>query len=111
MIGALIPIFRVADAITSAGWYARLGFEITGKHRFAPDLPLFLFLERAGVQLYLSEHKGDAPKRSLAYFWVDDVDSVATDFGVKVSVEPWGREATLADPDGNRIRVATKHPS
>jgi hypothetical protein len=42
---SISPIFRVADGRVSAGWYARLGFTVTGEHRFAPDLPLYLFLD------------------------------------------------------------------
>jgi catechol 2,3-dioxygenase-like lactoylglutathione lyase family enzyme len=105
----LIPIFRVADATITAAWYERMGFVVAGEHRFAPGLPLYLFLERNGVQLHLSEHTGDAPPRSLAYFWVDDVDAVATAFGAEVEPQPWGREIELTDPDGNRVRVATPH--
>lgn len=107
MVEEMIPIFRVSEGFETAKWYARLGFEVVGEHRFAPGMPLFLFLSREGVRLYLSEHKGDAPKRSLAYFWVDDVDVVAAEFGVDVNEEPWAREISLTDPDGNRIRVAT----
>lgn len=104
---AIVPIFRVSNAKESARWYERLGFEVVGEHRFAPNLPLFLFLKRGDVDLYLSEHKGDAPKRSLAYLWVDDIDDVAAEFGSQIHVESWGREVTLVDPDGNRIRAAT----
>lgn len=42
----LVPIFRVADGRKAAQWYARLGFEVEGEHRFAPNLPLYLFLKR-----------------------------------------------------------------
>lgn len=103
----MVPIFRVSDAVSAARWYARLGFEIVGEHRFSPDLPLFLFLKRNGVQLYLSEHHGDAPPGSLVYFWVEDIDAVAAEFGVAVHAQPWAREIELTDPDGNRLRVAT----
>jgi len=34
----LIPIFHVKDGYETAKWYARLGFEIEGEHRFAPNL-------------------------------------------------------------------------
>ncbi len=107
MAEVMVPIFRVSDAFESASWYKRLGFDVVGEHRFAPGLPLFLFLKRGNVELYLSEHKGDAPKRSLAYFWVDDIDEIAMEFGEAIHAEPWGREVTLVDPDGNRIRAAT----
>jgi catechol 2,3-dioxygenase-like lactoylglutathione lyase family enzyme len=107
MAEAIVPIFRVSNASESAGWYQRLGFEVVGEHRFAPNLPQFLFLKRGDVDLYLSEHKGDAPKRSLAYLWVDDIDKVAAEFGAPIDTESWGREVALVDPDGNRIRAAT----
>lgn len=107
MAEEMVPIFKVTDAVASAKWYARMGFEIAGEHRFSPDLPLFLFLERDGVQLYLSEHRGDAPPGSLVYFWVEDVDAVAAEFGVAVDTQRWAREIELTDPDGNRLRVAT----
>jgi len=108
MAEALVPIFRVADASATAGWYERWGFTVTGEHRFAPDLPVYMFLERNGVELHLSEHTGDARPGTLVYFWVDDVEAVAAEFSEKVEIQPWAREITLMDPDGNRIRVATK---
>jgi catechol 2,3-dioxygenase-like lactoylglutathione lyase family enzyme len=107
VVEEMVPVFRVVDAVTAAQWYRRLGFEIVGEHRFGPDLPLYLFLERNQVRLHLSEHTGDAPPNSLVYFWVDDVDSVAAEFGVEVGDEPWAREIQLVDPDGNRLRVGT----
>jgi hypothetical protein len=45
---SISPIFRVADGRVSAEWYARLGFTVTGEHRCAPDLPLYLFLRMGG---------------------------------------------------------------
>ncbi len=104
----MIPIFRVVDATKAAEWYSRLGFTVTGEHRFAPGMPLYMFLERNGVELHLSEHTGDARPGTLVYFWVDDVDAVAAEFGVEVETQPWAREVKLMDPDGNRLRVATK---
>ena len=105
---ALVPIFRVSDAARTSEWYARWGFAVTGVHRFAPDLPAYMFIERNGVELHLSEHTGDARPGTLVYFWVDDVEAVAAEFRVEVDVQPWAREITLMDPDGNRIRVATR---
>lgn len=64
----MVPIFRVADGASTAAWYERLGFELVGEHRFAPDLPLYLFLGE----------------------------------------QPWAREIELTDPDGNRLRIATR---
>lgn len=110
MAEELVPIFRVSDANAAAAWYRRLGFEVVGEHRFAPDLPLYVFLRRGDVHLHLSEHRGDAPLRSLAYFSVDDVDLLARAVGAHVHDEPWGREFELTDLDGNRIRIGTPTP-
>lgn len=108
MAEALVPIFRVSDGKETAKWYGRMGFEVVGEHRFTPELPLYLFLERNGVQLHLSEHTGDARPNTLVYFWVDDVDTIAAEFAVAVRGQPWAREIELTDPDGNRLRVGTR---
>ena len=108
MAEEMVPIFRVADGLKSAEWYARLGFVIEGEHRFAPDLPLYLFLARGDLRLHLSEHLGDATPDSLVYLYVDDVDVIATEFGVSVEQQPWAREIALSDPDGNRLRIGQR---
>ncbi|MGI9622782.1 MAG: glyoxalase superfamily protein [Acidimicrobiales bacterium] len=110
MVEEMVPIFRVNNGLEAAKWYARLGFAVVGEHRFAPDLPLYLFLERNGVHLHLSEHTGDARPNTLVYFYVDDVDAVADVFGIEVEQTPWAREIELTDPDGNRLRVGTITP-
>lgn len=107
MAETIVPIFRATDALAAARWYARLGFEVTGVHQFAPDLPNYVFLRRGDLWLHLSEHEGDAPPSSVAYCWVDDVDRLADEFGVVPVAQPWGREIELTDPDGNRLRIAT----
>ena len=108
MTEQLVPIFRVTDARVTAKWYERLGFELEGEHQFAPNLPIYAFLRRGDILLHLSEHKGDATPHSLVYFYVDDVDAIAEEFGVAVTEQPWCREVSLTDPDGNRLRVGQK---
>ena len=110
MAEELVPIFRVRDAHETARWYARLGFELIGEHQFEPNFPYYVFLRRGDLHLHLSEHMGDAPPHSLCYFYVDDVDAVAAEFGVPVEEQPWAREVALTDPDGNRLRIGTVHP-
>lgn len=104
MAESMIPIFRVADAKKAAEWYRRMGFETTGEHRFEPGFPLYMFLERGEVQLHLSEHTGDARPGTLVYFWVDDVETIAVEFDAEID----DQEIELTDPDGNRLRIATK---
>lgn len=103
----LVPIFRVTDGRAAATWYARMGFAVTGEHQFEPGFPRYVFLQRGPVDLHLSEHLGDAPPESVAYFYVDEVDAIATEFGVAVKAQPWAREIELTDPDGNRLRIGT----
>lgn len=104
----LVPILHVADAREAAKWYTRLGFSVEGEHQFAPTMPIYAFLKRGDSQLHLSEHTGDAKPNTLTYFYVDDVDSIAQEFGSDVKEQPWGtREVWLTDPDGNRWRVGS----
>lgn len=104
----LVPIFRVRDGYETAKWYARLGFEVTGEHRFAPHMPVYLFLQRGNLHLHLSEHRGDAPIGTVVYFYVHDVDSIAAEFAVEVNQQPWAREVILTDPDGNVLRIGER---
>jgi hypothetical protein len=108
MTEQIVPIFRVADGIKSAKWYARFGFSIEGEHRFAPELPLYLFLVRGNSRLHLSEHLGDAKPESLVYFYVENVDEIASEFQVAITQQPWAREIALTDPDGNRLRIGQR---
>ena len=104
----VVPFLRVADAEASAGWYARLGFRIDWRHRFAPGLPLFIAMTNGEASIFLSEHTGDARPDTLLYLYVDDVDRLAVDFGVPTQDAQYGmREIELRDPDGNRLRVGT----
>ncbi len=105
MAEQLVPIFRVDNAHDVLPWYRRLGFESTGEHQFEPGFPLYVFLERGDVRLHLSEHTGDAPPASVVYFYVDEIDSIAAEFGVTVESQPWAREIELTDPCGNRLRI------
>ena len=108
MTEEMIPIFHVKDGYATAKWYARLGFEVEGEHRFAPTLPLYLFLKRGHIHLHLSEHKGDARPNTLVYFWVQDVDTIAAKFNAPITQQRWAREIQLTDPDGNRLRIGER---
>jgi hypothetical protein len=63
----------------------------------------------ATFRLYLSEHEGDAKPDGLCHLYVKNIDAVSEEFGVPVDEQGLaGRECHLADPDGNRLRVATR---
>ena len=105
----VIPILRVQDADIAVAWYKRLGFQQTSVHRFEPGFPAFVTIERGPMKLFLSEHKGDARPGTLIHLYVKDIDTVSEEFGIPVDEQGLaGRECDLIDPDGNRLRVATR---
>lgn len=107
----VVPVLYVDDAGRAVAWYERLGFAKEWQHRFEPGFPWFVSVARGGVRLYLSEHKGDARPDTLIHLYVANIDDVAAEFGLTVDEEGLaGRECALVDPDGNRLRVATRRP-
>jgi catechol 2,3-dioxygenase-like lactoylglutathione lyase family enzyme len=105
----VVPVLYVEDAARAIAWYRRLRFAKEWEHQFEPGFPWFVSVARGDVRLYLSEHKGDARPDTLFHLYVNDVDAVAAEFGVLVDDEGLaGRECALVDPDGNRLRVATR---
>jgi catechol 2,3-dioxygenase-like lactoylglutathione lyase family enzyme len=104
----VIPVLHVEDAARAVAWYRRLGFTKAWDHQFEPGFPWFVALSRGHIHLYLSEHKGDAPPNSLIHLSVDNIDTIAKEFGMAVDEKGLaGRECDLQDPEGNRLRVAT----
>ncbi|MDX6448960.1 MAG: hypothetical protein QOD08_1423 [Gaiellaceae bacterium] len=105
----VVPVLHTADAAVAVAWYERLGFEKEWEHQFEPGLPWFVSVARGNVHLYLSEHKGDARPNTLIHLYVGDIDRVSEEFGMPVDEEGLAdREVHLEDPDGNRLRVATR---
>ena len=104
-----MPVLHTEDADRSVAWYERLGFHKEWKHQFEPGFPSFVSVARGPIRLYLSEHKGDATPNTLIHLYVNDVDAVSNEFGIPVDDEGLaGRECHLTDPDGNRLRIATR---
>jgi catechol 2,3-dioxygenase-like lactoylglutathione lyase family enzyme len=109
MAEEVVPVLRVEDAARAVAWYERLGFGKEWEHRFEPGFPSFVSVARGELHIYLSEHKGDARPDTLIHLYVDDIDGVSEEFGIPVDEEGLaGREVQLEDPDGNRLRVATR---
>lgn len=93
----VVPVLYVEDAARAVAWYGRLGFAKEWEHQFERGLPWFVSAARGEVRLCLSEHKGGARPDTLIHLYVSAVDAVSNGFGVPI-----------ADPDGNRLRVATR---
>jgi catechol 2,3-dioxygenase-like lactoylglutathione lyase family enzyme len=104
-----VPVLYVEDAAGAVEWYRRLGFVKEWDHQFERGFPWFVSVARGKVRLYLSEHKGDARPNTLIHLYVEDIDAVSAEFGIPVDEAGLaGRECHLVDPDGNRLRVATR---
>ena len=105
----VVPVLYVEDEARAVAWYGRLGFVKEWGHQFEAGLPWFVSVARGDVRLYLSEHKDDARPDTLIHLYVNDIDAVSGEFEVPVDEAGLaGRECDLVDPDGNRLRVATR---
>lgn len=113
-----IPILRILDVAKAREFYCGfLGFAVTLEHRHEPALPMYMAVERAGLELHLSEHHGDASPGSTAFVWMAGVRDfhaeliAKTDGYGRPGLErlPWGDQMEVHDPFGNRIRFCQKH--
>lgn len=98
-----------SDVEASAGFYRRLGLA-----QIVANYPYYARLLSPEGDTTLSLHRAEATSRQASiHFEVEDVDGVVRDLekaGFEIECEPvdqpylW-REATLFDPDGNRIFI------
>ncbi len=107
-----VPILRIFDEDKARAFYLEfLGFRLDWEHRFEPDLPLYMGIERAGLTLHLSEHHGDATPGSAVFVWMTGIDQLHAELAAKrygynrpgIQEQPWGRGLTVTDPFANRI--------
>ncbi|WP_288588047.1 glyoxalase superfamily protein [uncultured Methylobacterium sp.] len=112
------PILRIFDVAKAREFYCGfLGFAVTLEHRHEPGLPLYMAVERAGLELHLSEHHGDASPGSTAFVRMTGVrdfhaELIAKNYGYgRPGLErlPWGDQMEVHDPFGNRIRFCQAH--
>jgi len=112
-----IPILRIFDVAKAREFYCDfLGFSVTMEHRHEPGLPLYLAIERLGLELHLSEHHGDASPGSTSFVWMKGVHAfraelIGKNYGYArpgIKNLPWGHQIEVADPFGNRIRFCEK---
>lgn len=62
------PIMRIFDVAKAKDFYVDyLGFNVDFEHRFAPKMPLYMSVSRAGLTLHLSEHHGDGTPGHVVY--------------------------------------------
>jgi hypothetical protein len=112
-----VPVMLSLDEAKCREFYCNfLGFEVEFEHRLAAQMPVYLGLRRGSVELHLSPHRGDARTGSAAFVWMTGVDDYRRElaargasFAVPEAVDQtWGRELTIADPFGNRLRFCER---
>ncbi|MFW8634190.1 glyoxalase superfamily protein [Cribrihabitans pelagius] len=112
-IAAAVPVLRILDESAARDFYlAGLGFALDWEHRFAPDMPLYAQVSRAGCLLHLSAHAGDASPGGSCFIPVADAAALHAEWqgrglpggGLVLEQLPWGRQVTVLDPFANRLR-------
>lgn len=119
-LGTVTPILRIFDEAKALEFYVDfLGFEEVFRHRFEPDLPLYMGIRHGTCELHLTEHHGDATPGAAVRIACSDLDAYCAILGAKhyryvrpaVEVMPWGsREMSVRDPFGNRLTFTTNAP-
>ncbi|MGF9692642.1 glyoxalase superfamily protein [Rhizobium sp. 0TCS1.26] len=108
-----VPIVRIFDVAKAHEFYLGfLGFSIDWEHRFGSDFPLYTQVSRAGLQLHLSEHAGDATPGGTTVVYMKGIRALHAELTARNYrymrpglEEVDGRlEVTVTDPFNNRIR-------
>lgn len=117
-LSGAIPILRIFSVEKAREFYIGfLGFRVVFEHRFDPEAPLYLAIERGDLTLHLSEHHGDACPGAAMIVPVEGLDGLHREISAKrygfmrpgIEPTPWGtREMAVIDPFGNRIRFSEK---
>ena len=113
-LGRVVPVLRMFDVAKAREFYLDfLGFTLAFEHRFGDNFPLYMGVSRAGCQLHLSEHHGDAAPGAHVRIETDEIVTFAAELAAKdyryakpgvPAATPWGtRELTVTDPFGNRL--------
>jgi len=111
-----IPILRSFDEAKAREFYLDyLGFTVDFEHRFAPDLPLYMGISRAGLTLHISEHHGDATPGAAVFIETTGLRDFHAELQQKdyrflrpgIEDAPWNAWAMdLIDPFGNTLRFS-----
>jgi catechol 2,3-dioxygenase-like lactoylglutathione lyase family enzyme len=114
--GRVVPVFRIFSLDKAREFYLDfLGFKVDWEHRFAPDLPVYMQVSRAGLAFHLSEHHCDGTPGSLAYVYMNGVEDLHRELNAKnyrhnrpgLQKQEWGMtELAVVDPFNNRIIFA-----
>jgi catechol 2,3-dioxygenase-like lactoylglutathione lyase family enzyme len=116
--GRTIPVLRIFSVEKAREFYLDwFGCSVAFEHRFAPDLPLYMGIERGGLELHLSEHHGDCCPGAHVRIDTSGLDALHGELTAKrycyyrpgIEPRPWGRDMTVQDPFGNRITFSERN--
>lgn len=108
-----IPVLRIFDLDKAKAFYVDyLGMEVLWEHRFSPELPIYLAVQKGELVFHLSEHSGDCSPGAKVFVNVSDVTGLfkqlearSYDFcNPELGIAPWGDQSfTVVDPFSNQI--------
>jgi catechol 2,3-dioxygenase-like lactoylglutathione lyase family enzyme len=109
-----VPILRIFSVEKAREFYVGyLGFEVAWEHRFEPNLPLYMQVERGTAVLHLSEHHGDGTPGTACFVPLRGLEAYRAELAAKdydhqrpgIEEAPWGSKTmTVTDPFGNELR-------
>lgn len=108
-----IPVLRsFSEQHTREFYIDFMGFKVNWEHRFEPDTPLYMEVERSGLVLHISEHYGDAAPGTSVFIRIDDIAALHAELNAKhyryarpgLVQQDWGTVMQIDDPSGNRLR-------
>src|SRR5262245_17871125 len=83
-IQRVVPALRMTNYDRSKAFYVDLlGFRVEWEHRFEPNFPVFMSIARDGMQIYLTEHRGDCQVGGLVHFVIKDVQACFREFAAR----------------------------
>lgn len=119
-LGPPVPVLRVQDAEHAVAFYTeRLGFTELWRHRFEPELPLYVRVRRGATALDLSEHYGDGTPGSVVWIPVNDATALREELLPRLAPRqrpgldrdaPGGPTFTVIDPYANTLRFCQTSP-
>jgi predicted enzyme related to lactoylglutathione lyase len=113
-----IPVLRIFAVEKAKEFYLGfLGFGVDWEHRFEPTAPLYMQVSRGEFLLHLSEHHGDGCPGAVIFVQMTGLEEFHREITAKayrymrpgIEQRDWGRELTVTDPFGNRIRFTERH--
>jgi catechol 2,3-dioxygenase-like lactoylglutathione lyase family enzyme len=108
-----VAIIPCNDLDASQAFYERLGFAATSVY---PVHGYRILDDALGASIHLTRTEPGwvVPDRNAygVYFYSAEVDALATRFGVRAELKPWGlREFAVSDPNGTLVRIGwPEHP-